>query len=141
VTAPLADQLADYLTFRRNNESEQRLLSELPLREINDIRRAIQLEPLKTRYTGPVRKKAPRVRAQPGKRSTSKRKALLDLMPGRIDDAQPVRWFTERLNPPLKNVHAILSDMYKAGLIRRREMKKTGRETHRPSLWCYWKGR
>jgi hypothetical protein len=141
VTAPLADQLADYLTFRQNNDREQRLLSELPLREINDIRRAIQLEPLKSRYTGPVRKKAPRVRAQPGKRSTSKRKALLDIMPGRIDDAQPVRWFTERLNPPLKNVHAILSDMYKAGLIRRREMKKTGRETHRPSLWCYWKGR
>jgi hypothetical protein len=153
VTAPLADQLPDYLTFGRNADRQQRLLSELPLLEINAIRRAIELEPIKSRYTGPVRKKAPRVRAEPIKRTDtsfvgehkrpkSLRHRCVDIAPRLRGDAQPASWFAITLNEPTANVGAALSDLFGRGAIQRRPAAKcdldTAARNGRTRQWIYW---
>jgi hypothetical protein len=138
------ERLRDYLTDADRRRIRRGALLPFTPKELAAIQLVVNGTEMKASYPkssrGVPKKPFSCGVKKPRRDSTNtKRAAIIAVAPKRIADAQPVRWFKSQLNPPISGLHAMLSDMYKKGVLCRRPMKRTGIERHCPSMWAYWK--
>jgi hypothetical protein len=143
MTAPLADQLADYLTLRPADRLPVRRVADMDTAELTEIRRMVDNTDTKASYAK-TRTGTPRKPFSVGdnQRPGSLRRRCIDIAPRVRGAAQPASWFALTLNEPTGNVGAALSDLFGRGSIHRRPAAKCDLDTAmrkgRTRQWVYW---